>query len=78
MSQSNLPLYTVVSEDMFKAIRVTAWYNKGPKRVVISSIDHVVGLKDGDKYYAQQFGTRGQASDKYRELKEKLRNGEEF
>lgn len=65
-----LPLYTVVSEERFRAIRATAGHRKGARQVVISNIDHVVGLKDGDVYYAQQFGNRAQASAKYKELKE--------
>lgn len=78
MPQNKLPLYTVVPESMFKAIRATGGHRKGSRQVVISNIDHTVGLKDGERYYAQQFGNLGQAVAKYKELKEKIRNGEEF
>lgn len=75
---SKLPLYTVVSEAMFKAIRVSAGHRKGSRQVVLSNIDHKVGLRDGDRYYAQQFGNLEQTSAKYKEIKEKIRNGEDF
>lgn len=78
MPQNKLPLYTVVSEDMFKAITTTNSVRKGPRQVVASSIDHTVGLKDGDTYYAQQFGNLEQAAAKFKELKTKILNGEEL
>ena len=76
--QNKLPLYTVISADMFKAIRASAGHRKGPRQVVISKIDHTVGLRVGEGYYAQQFGNLEQAISKYKELKEKIRNGEDF
>lgn len=70
-----LPLYTVVSEGIYSAIRVSASYRKGPLRVVISERDHTVGLKVGDTYYAQQFGNSDQAVAKYKEIKTTIRDG---
>lgn len=75
---SKLPLYTVISAEMFNAIRVSNGHDKGLRRVVISNIDHIVGLKDGDRYYAQQFGSLAQADAKYKELMATIQNGEDL
>lgn len=76
MPQNNLPLYSVVSESEFKAIHISASHRKGSVEVVVSSKDHIVGLRVENVYYAQQFGNQGQAFNKFRELKEKIRSGE--
>jgi hypothetical protein len=78
MPQSNLPLYTVIPKEAFDALIPSAGYRKGSKQLVIDYTQHMVALKMDDHYYAQQFGDLEQASSKYKELKNLMRNGELF
>lgn len=75
MPRNNLPLYTVIPEIEFKAIPISASHRKGSSEVVISSKSHIVGLRIENIYYAEQFGSLERAKDKFKELKEGIRNG---
>lgn len=74
ISKEAMPLYTVISKELFKAVRANAGIRKGRYDLRISSSDRTVALNIKDRYYAQQFGTLEQARNKFRELKQRIRN----
>ena len=79
MKENKLPLHSASTEGLFKQAHGSFYgYGKGNRRVRIDTKNNKVWLRDGSRYYVQQFGNREQARRRYAELVSDIKNGRSF